>query len=230
MFFSISKRWREAHRFGCTQLSFKMRIANKEAQWVRVEASKARRPDVALEDISAAQLLDVNGNVIQAAELWKDAPCVLVVFRRPGCVMCREIAATVWRLREILQKLDVNMYGLVHEPTWKQIKQFEKFWPGPMYVDTSKTIYKTLQGGKKSSYKQYAQLLNPFSQAWKNYRRAQKSVSDGNAVGRGDVHGGLFVVRKGTAGVQFAHAEAVLGDFATSQEILEAAEEAAKYS
>lgn len=38
-------------------------------------------------------------------------------------VMCREIAATVWRLQDTVQKLGVNMYGLVHEPTWKQVRQ-----------------------------------------------------------------------------------------------------------
>ena len=36
-------------------------------------------------------------------------------------VMCRELATTVWRLRDILQKLGVNIYGLVHEPSWEQV-------------------------------------------------------------------------------------------------------------
>ena len=57
------------------------------------------------------------------------------------------------------------------------------------------------------------------SQAWKSYRSASAGGIEGNVVGNGGVCGGLFVIRKGGAGVQFVHAERVLGDFATAHEV-----------
>lgn len=36
-------------------------------------------------------------------------------------VMCRAEAVKVWKLRDVLKNLGVQLYGLVHEPAWKQV-------------------------------------------------------------------------------------------------------------
>lgn len=36
-------------------------------------------------------------------------------------VMCREQAVRVWRMKDMLGKLGVQVYGLVHEPAWKEV-------------------------------------------------------------------------------------------------------------
>lgn len=99
-----------------------------------------------------------------------------------------------------------------------QVEAFHKnFWPGPLYHDADKTFYKALGGGKVVKGNLLA-FANPFSAAWKNARRATKSVKDSNLVGDGLTMGGLFIV--GTdGGVVFKHVEETFGQHASCEQV-----------
>ena len=66
-----------------------------------------------------------------------------------------------------------------------------------------------------------------YAQVWKHAKVAKETVKDSNLKGDGLTMGGLVVVRKGDAGVQYAFAELNFGDRAESAEILEACGQAA---
>ena len=73
-----------------------------------------------------------------------------------------------------------------------------------------------------------AKLANPWNRLRKNAKRADGV--DGNLVGEGFVHGGVYVVRKGAAendAPAFAHAEVEIGDFPPTEDLVAACERAA---
>lgn len=97
-----------------------------------------------------------------------------------------------------------------------------------MYYDVEKGFYKALGGGKvrRSSL---AAFLNPFSRAWKNTRRGVSRVGDDhNLKGDGLTMGGLFVIGKGNAGVEYMFIEETFGDHAPTEEVLQAAKRASE--
>ena len=57
------------------------------------------------------------------------------------------------------------------------------------------------------------------SQAWKNYRRAKKTVEESNLTGEGLIAGGLLVLRRGNGGVVLSHVEKTFGDHAPMAEV-----------
>lgn len=93
-----------------------------------------------------------------------------------------------------------------------QVKEFHPaHWPGPLYCDDDKALYRALGGGQVSRGS-VLQLLNPFSAAWGNVRAAQKSGVKGNLKGDGQTMGGLFLMGAGDAGVKLQHREKTFGD------------------
>lgn len=174
-----------------------------------------------LKNLSTPAAPDVAGR-----SLWESSAAVVVAFRRPGCVLCREEARKIWGLKEQFDKLGINLVGLVHENIPEQIAEFHPdFWPGQLYLDTDKDFYKALGNGKVVRGSA-AQLINPFGQAWKAIARAKKTITQHNLKGDGLTMGGLFVVKQGDGGVQFMHLEKTFGDHASSAEVLEAAQQA----
>ena len=65
-----------------------------------------------------------------------------------------------------------------------------------------------------------------WAQVWKHAKVAKETVKDSNLKGDGLTMGGLMVVKKGDAGVQYAFAELNFGDHADPAEILNACKEA----
>lgn len=54
-----------------------------------------------------------------------------------------------------------------------------KFWPADIFFDESKKIFTSLTDGKETKLG-LAQMLNPFSAAWKAARKAKQTVTDHN--------------------------------------------------
>ncbi|CAD7697044.1 unnamed protein product [Ostreobium quekettii] len=190
-------------------------------------------PLPSIETLSAVKLKtgDSDKGSFPAGKLWEEGPALVVVLRRPGCVACRGQALEIMDLKARLDELGVKAVVLVHEWIQREVDGFKpKFWPGELYFDHQKGFYKALGGGTVRR-KTILDLLNPFSRAWKNVRKAQARVgSDHNLNGDGCTMGGLFVVAKGKAGVQYMFVEETFGDHAPADAILKAAEEAASKS
>eukprot|EP00892_Ulva_mutabilis_P000958 jgi/Ulvmu1/10863/UM007_0037.1 len=180
--------------------------------------------------IEGVSLTDTsNGNIISSNSLWRDRGCVILAFRRPGCVLCRDEAVKIWRLKDTLDGMGLSVVGVVHECNMREIVSFRKYWPGPLYWDSSKAFYRALGNGRvlKGSI---LPLLNPFSKAWTNIRKAKQTgnVSDHNSTGDGYVMGGTLVVGQGSSGIFLSYIETTYGDTGSVQQVLDAATQAAR--
>ena len=177
-------------------------------------------------------LKDKDGNELHAADLTKDAPALVIILRRPGCLICRDQAISIWEARETLtevcaggqtgknKKAAVRLVCIVHEWKEREIEAFTKdYWHGELYFDGSKAFYKAVHGGqlKKGSL---LSLLNPFSRAYANIRQVKAAgrVTEQNFEGDGLTLGGLAILDVGGDAV-YTFEEKNFGDRASLTEI-----------
>ncbi|KAG1663013.1 hypothetical protein FOA52_016028 [Chlamydomonas sp. UWO 241] len=154
-----------------------------------------------------------------AGSLWASQPAVILITRRPGCILCRAQATELWEgMHAELEAQGVSLVSVVHEWAQREIDAFHpKFWPGTVYHDVDKNFFKYLGKGKLL-YANLWGMLNPFSAVWRRIMGANKKVKDHNMVGVGNILGGLLVVGKdGT--VVYTHVERDLGLPAAHDEI-----------
>lgn len=156
--------------------------------------------------------------------------------------MCRAEAQRVYGRKGDIEAAGASLQAIVKEdlpaaPGGKgEIAAFrEGFWPdAPIYMNPGMEWYAALHGGsqKKTSIASFlAKVLNPFSQIYKNLRKA-RGVS-GNTIGEGFIHGGVFIVRKGAAKGEpavYAYAEGEIGDSPPTETLVEAAKRAVSES
>lgn len=159
-----------------------------------------------------------------ASDLWKDSPVLLVVLRRPGCLLCREQAVKLWSERAQFEASGVKLVCVVHEWIQREIDGFApKYWGGELYYDEGKAFYAAVHGGKVKKGSLLA-LLNPLGEAWKNMKRAKGSglVEESNMNGDGLTLGGLMIFKKG-GDVAYSYPEKTFGDHAPFEKVLEEA-------
>ncbi|CAL8462490.1 g2023 [Coccomyxa elongata] len=164
-------------------------------------------------------------------QLWQNQPAVVLVLRRPGCLLCRAEARSLYALKPELDKLGVRLVCVVHEGLPAEIKAFwPDYWPGELYLDTDKKLYKALGNGKlrKGSLLWF---LNPFSVIWQHAREAKEvhKIEDSNLKGDGLTMGGLLILKQGSGGVAYAYAEERFGDHAGNEIILNICREIAAH-
>jgi hypothetical protein len=149
---------------------------------------------------------------------------VVVVLRRPGCIMCRSQAALLWEKKSEFDQLGVKLACVVNQALPAEVEAFAKdFWPGEIYLDESKGFYAAVGEGKIRKGSLWA-LLNPFGKVWKNAFKSKKVVGKNhNTVGDGTILGGLVVVTTKGTSVPFAFQEKAFGDAADVQDVLGAA-------
>ena len=69
------------------------------------------------------------GKTIDSDELWASQPVLLLVLRRPGCVLCRGESKSLWEKKAEFEKLNMRMVCLLHEALPAEIKDFyPEFW------------------------------------------------------------------------------------------------------
>ncbi|PSC72197.1 hypothetical protein C2E20_4380 [Micractinium conductrix] len=118
---------------------------------------------------------------------------------------------------------------LVHEWIDREIAAYApEYWGGDLFYDEAKAFYAAVHGGKVAKGS-LVDLVNPFGRAWKNMKRAKSAgtVKDSNLNGDGLTLGGLLIFKKGGA-VAYSHAEKTFGDHAPLEEVVKAAEAAAR--
>lgn len=156
-----------------------------------------------------------------AGTLWQDGPVLVVVLRRPGCLLCREQAAKVWNEREKFAAAGVKLVCLVHEWIDREIQAYAPdYWGGDLYYDETKAFYKAVHGGSVRKGSLLA-LVNPLGAAWANMKRAKASglVKDSNLNGDGLTLGGLMIFKKGGE-VAYSYGEKTFGDHAPLDTVL----------
>ena len=74
--------------------------------------------------------------VMKSDDLWATQPVLLLVLRRPGCVLCRGESRSLWDKKEEIQKLNMRMVCLLHEAIPEEVKDF---WPEFWYAAALQT-------------------------------------------------------------------------------------------
>lgn len=159
-------------------------------------------------------LKDKDGKEIKAESLWSESPVLVIVLRRPGCLLCRDQAITIWKNRDTLPK-EMRLVCVLHEWKEREVEAFyPEYWGGELYYDESKAFYAAVHGGQVKKGSLLA-LLNPFGRAFSNMKRSKKAgqVKDSNLVGDGLTLGGLMIFKQG-GDVAYSFAEETFGDHA----------------
>ena len=175
-----------------------------------------------LRDAPLKPLLASSGEVIRAGALWRDAPAVILAVRRPGCQLCRAEVSELQRIKPQLDAAGVRLVAVLHEEREEQVAEFKSdYWPGELFLDETKAVFKAVGGGsvRRGSLLSF---LNPFSRIWcapertraaalaplapralitsrrrrTHVRESNRTVQKSNLVGDGLTFGGLLVVRR----------------------------------
>ena len=178
-------------------------------------------------------LKDREGKEILAKDLTAGGPCLVVILRRPGCLICRDQDVAIWEARETLtevcaggqtdkktSKPPVRLCVVVHEWIEREIEAFTKgYWHGDIYFDETKAFYRAVHGGKLKRGSLLS-LLNPFSKVHANMRQAKEAgrVTEQNLQGDGLTLGGLVILDVGGEAV-YTFEERNFGDRASLTEI-----------
>ncbi|GIL77792.1 hypothetical protein Vretimale_6668 [Volvox reticuliferus] len=193
----------------------------------------ANRALAPLPSIANAVLRTGDGKEVVASTLWQSQPLAVLILRRPGCVLCRDEAQRLWKLKPEFDKLGVGLVCTVHEWIPREVNAFAAgFWPGPIYHDYEKAFYSALNGGRPLRGSIWG-LLFPWSAVWQRIRAASRNVSEHNLVGDGLTMGGAMVLRRGGGSgggndtVAWMHLENEIGKVADPEAVLAAAREAA---
>ncbi|KAI8923445.1 hypothetical protein BC831DRAFT_34525 [Entophlyctis helioformis] len=142
------------------------------------------------------------GAKFPATELYAAGkPILLLVVRRPGCVLCRHEAGELLAFRETIERCGIQLVAVVKEALGTE--EFRaKYWKNlPIYLDQDK-----------------AALLPSF---WSSVSRAKTDGYEGNLEGEGFILGGLLVAKPDGA-ISYMHPESSWGDHAPILEVLEA--------
>ncbi|TPX61017.1 hypothetical protein SpCBS45565_g07357 [Spizellomyces sp. 'palustris'] len=171
---------------------------------LKIQPAPSKSDDIPDINKVILKTLDENDGGIRAEKLWENGPCLVVVIRRPGCLLCREEASNVAKYKEQIQSQGVSLAAVVHERFGA--KDFgQKHWSGlPLYFDEKKDMYKILGRGKFN----WMGLDGLVSlNAYKALFRARNAGFEGNVKGEGRILGGLFIVSKDGTHYEFAEKE-----------------------
>ncbi|GAX76132.1 hypothetical protein CEUSTIGMA_g3575.t1 [Chlamydomonas eustigma] len=131
----------------------------------------------------------------EAESLWNEQPVVFYLLRRPGCILCRYQARELWdHLEPQLQSLGIRLVCVIHEYLQAEVRLFSpKYWPGEIYHDEDRELFKFLGGGKVRRACPLS-AFNPFHSFWKEVSLAKTKVKEYNYVGEKFILGGVLIV------------------------------------
>ena len=125
-----------------------------------------------LADAPLKPLLASSSAAIKASELWREQPVVILAVRRPGCQLCRAEVSELQGIKPQLDKAGVRLVAVLHEEREEQVAEFKsEFWPGELFLDETKEVFKAVGGGQVRRGSLLA-FLNPFSRIWCALRAA----------------------------------------------------------
>ena len=154
-------------------------------------------------------------------ELWEKKPVILLFLRRLGCMLCRNYAKEMDKVRPLIETKGGQVVALSFEGFGEGSDadfSFDKlqFWTGPIYkIDQS--VYEKLFGSKKL-LDNFFGLLDMKKEA---VEKAKADKTPGNFSGNGFILGGQFVVNTGGK-VVLDHRQKVFGDDATFEALYDA--------
>eukprot|EP00842_Homolaphlyctis_polyrhiza_P004329 jgi/Hompol1/4898/HPOL_004008-RA len=162
------------------------------------------------------------GRKLLIGELLDDGkPCLFLVVRRPGCLLCREQAGELLKYRNIIQRCGLNLVAVLKEQLGADEFAANHWKEDPVLIDEAKELYKIVgivtagigtpnnndSGGSLKS----ASILN----------RAGKRGYEGNIQGEGFIYGGLLIVSADRS-ITYQYAEKEWGDHAPLADVIAA--------
>jgi len=171
----------------------------------------------ALQNIS---VMTLSGHPVGVSEFFAFQRTVLVVFRRFGCVICREAAFEISKIKPDLDDLSVRLIGVGFENDRSVINDFLAYWNGELFLDEGRKLYHALNVKRHNQSDAYGLLaLQPYL----NVLRAKRKGMQGTYWGADPFQlGGTFVVGPQPQGVLFAHRQQFYGDLANNEAVVEA--------
>mmetsp|Transcript_24549 Transcript_24549/g.41050 ORF Transcript_24549/g.41050 Transcript_24549/m.41050 type:complete len:218 (+) Transcript_24549:120-773(+) len=105
------------------------------------------------------------------SEIWAEGPAVCLVVNRPTSVKSQEQAANLWALKPEIDRIArVNLVCVLHkEHDLKDVAEFKRYWPGPLYIDSENSFYEALEKGERWGGCQVFDLwgcFNPTGNLW----------------------------------------------------------------
>lgn len=172
----------------------------------------------ALEYLEAIDLktLEKEPRTFKAKELWEKNGAVVMAVRRPGCFLCRAEAAELSFLKPKLDELRVPLYAVVKEQVGTEVKDFQPYFKGEIFLDEKKGFY-----GPQRRKMMFMGLIRLG--VWYNSFRAWNGGFSGNLEGEGFILGGVYVIGAGKQGILLEHREKEFGDKVDLLSVLEAA-------
>uniref|UniRef100_S4RAC9 Peroxiredoxin-like 2A n=1 Tax=Petromyzon marinus TaxID=7757 RepID=S4RAC9_PETMA len=129
--------------------------------------------------------------------------------------MCREEASLLSALSPFLSEHDVPLAAVVHENVGTEIKDFQPFFQGQVYLDQERRFY-----GPKERWMFWLGFVR--LSVWRNFMRAREGGFQGNMLGEGRILGGVYVIGAGDQGVLLDHKERQFGDIVNKTAVMDA--------
>jgi len=188
-------------------------------------ASIASAPLRPLAGTTAAATSATTTTSVPLSTLWSNGPVLIYGVRRPGCLLCRDNAASIWKREADFKAAGVSLAAVVHQSLPAETAAFApEFWGGPLYLDEDKALYRAFGDGQLRT-SGLTGLLN--LSVWRRILAARKRLGDGgNTTGDSSILGGVLLVTggdKGSPKVAYLDVERTFGEFKGVDSYLEAA-------
>uniref|UniRef100_A0A1B6EYU7 Prostamide/prostaglandin F synthase n=1 Tax=Cuerna arida TaxID=1464854 RepID=A0A1B6EYU7_9HEMI len=182
---------------------------------------------VDLTEIEKLELKNVSTGKMETLEnLWKDKTCVIIFFRRWGCLYCRLWAKDVSQISNILSNNNIRLIGVGPEDLGAEEFRDGKFFDGELYADVNKKVYSKI-GYKRYNYISILGYI--FSKVGRSaYYRGKAANIPWNLKGDGLQNGGCLIVERGGK-VLHSYRQEGAADQLANEKILEVLDLAAEF-
>jgi len=108
-------------------------------------SDSSENPDIPLTTVLKGIVVeDLDGNEVLLTDLWAKKRCIIAVFRRFGCLVCRLQALDLSSIKPKLDQLGIQMIGIGFDPTGLAEFIHGQFFQGTIYLDRTRAIHRSL--------------------------------------------------------------------------------------
>ncbi|GAM24012.1 hypothetical protein SAMD00019534_071870 [Acytostelium subglobosum LB1] len=111
--------------------------------------------------LSGIKVEDIHGNTVAFTSFWQSKRCVVAVFRRFGCLVCRIQAMDISSLKPKLDRLGISLIGIGFETLGLQDFIAGKYFAGDIYIDKSRAVYRALSLRRMGFWDSAVGLMDP---------------------------------------------------------------------
>eukprot|EP01133_Synstelium_polycarpum_P014566 gene14566-17219_t len=135
---------------------------------------------------------DTRGNVVAFTSFWQNKRCVIMCFRRFGCLVCRLQAMDLSSLKPKLDRMGIALIGIGFETLGLQDFIAGKYFAGEIYIDRSRSVYRALSLKRMGFWDSAVGLTDPKLSVYR--KRAKETGLPSNFRGDGLQLGATLVL------------------------------------